>query len=95
MPLFVVEYSYSADTATGRDEHRLAHRTWLGELVERGTVVSSGPFADGTGAFILVEADDAPAVEALFGNDPFARGNLIADRRIVGWTPVLGSLGPR
>ena len=90
MSLFVVEYTYSADTVAGRDEHRPAHREWLGELAERKTVVSSGPFADGSGAFIIVDAADAETVELLFTHDPFARNGLVADLRIVEWVPVLG-----
>lgn len=90
MSLFVVEYTYSAETADGRDEHRQAHRAWLGDLVERKTVVSSGPFASGAGAFILVDAPDAESVESLFTQDPFAQHGLVADKRIVEWTPVLG-----
>ena len=91
MSLFVVEYTYSADTVAGRDEHRPAHREWLGELAEQKTVVSSGPFADGSGAFILVDAADAAAVEQLFTNDPFARNGLVTATRIVEWVPVLGA----
>ncbi|MEV0946348.1 YciI family protein [Rhodococcus sp. NPDC049939] len=90
MPLFVVEYSYSADTTAGRDEHRAAHRAWLGELAERKTVLSSGPFADGSGAFLIVDAADAKTVELLFSDDPFARNDLIAAKRIVEWIPVIG-----
>ncbi|WP_072687636.1 YciI family protein [Rhodococcus marinonascens] len=90
MPLFVVEYTYSAETVAGRDEHRPAHREWLGGLAERKTVVSSGPFADGSGAFIVVDAADATTVELLFTHDPFARNDLIAATRIVEWIPVVG-----
>ncbi|AOW92427.1 hypothetical protein BFN03_06120 [Rhodococcus sp. WMMA185] len=92
MSLFVVEYTYSADTADGRDTHRPAHRKWLGDLAERRTVVSSGPFADGSGAFIIVDAADAKTVELLFSHDPFARNDLIATKRIVEWIPVIGEL---
>jgi hypothetical protein len=31
MPLFVVDYTYSAVTAAGRDEHRATHRAWLAD----------------------------------------------------------------
>ncbi|MEU2000121.1 YciI family protein [Rhodococcus sp. NPDC019627] len=90
MSLFVVEYTYSDETAAGRDEHRAAHRAWLGDLVERKTVLSSGPFADGSGAFIIVDAADAETVELLFTHDPFAVHDLVTASRIVEWIPVLG-----
>ncbi|MFE5700311.1 YciI family protein [Rhodococcus koreensis] len=90
MSLFVVEYTYSAETAAGREEHRPAHRAWLVDLVEKKTVVASGPFADRSGAFIVVVGPDATAVEELFDQDPFARHDLLTDKRIVEWAPLVG-----
>lgn len=90
MPLFAVEYTYSEATASGRDEHRPAHRGWLGELVEAGTVRATGPWADGSGALIVVEAADEPAVREVMAQDPFARQGLLDEVRITQWLPVMG-----
>ncbi|RZL77285.1 MAG: hypothetical protein EOP32_25530 [Rhodococcus sp. (in: high G+C Gram-positive bacteria)] len=92
MPLVVVEYTYSAVTAAGRDEHRTAHRDWLADLVEQKTVIVSGPYADDSGAFIVVAADTAETVERLFTQDPFVAHGLVPAHRIIEWTPVLGML---
>ncbi|KXX58497.1 YciI family protein [Rhodococcus sp. LB1] len=92
MPLFVVEYTYSTATAAGRDEHRTAHRDWLADLVEKKTVIVSGPYADNSGAFIIVDADTAESVEQLFTQDPFVTHGLVPAHRIIEWTPVLGTL---
>ncbi len=62
MPLFAVHYSYSAATVPARDELRPVHRAWLSGLVDAGVVRTSGPYTDGSGALIVVEADDADAV---------------------------------
>ena len=77
MPLFVVEYTYSAHTAAGRDTYRSAHRAWLSELVDRQTVVACGPYADDSGAFILVESDTSDTVAQLFTHDPFVIHGLV------------------
>lgn len=92
MPLFVVEYTYSAVTDAGRDDHRTAHRDWLADLVEQKTVIVSGPYADDSGAFIVVAADTAEIVEGLFTHDPFVAHGLVPAHRIIEWTPVLGTL---
>ncbi|MEU6561000.1 YciI family protein [Nocardia nova] len=90
MPIFAVHYTYSETTAAARDEHRPRHRAWLSDLVDQGVVLSTGPYADGSGALILFSADDAATMETLLAEDPFAQEGLITDKRFVEWTPVMG-----
>ncbi|MFF0814115.1 YciI family protein [Rhodococcus sp. NPDC003318] len=91
MPVIAVEYTYSDTTAAVRDTVRPDHRAWLGGLVDAGTVLSTGPYADGRGALILVAAADAETARALFANDPFAKADLIESARFTEWTPVMGA----
>ncbi|QII06507.1 hypothetical protein BH93_15080 [Rhodococcoides fascians A25f] len=91
MPLIAVSYTYSPTTTDGRDTHRAAHRAWLAELLEQKTLVSSGPYADGSGALLLVEGPDSATVETLFAQDPFAIENLIESATFDEWTPVMGT----
>ncbi|KQU53812.1 hypothetical protein ASG84_04580 [Rhodococcus sp. Leaf278] len=91
MPLIAVRYTYSPATTDGRDTHRAAHRAWLADLLEQKTLVSSGPYADGSGALLLVEGPDAATVETLFAQDPFAIENLIESATFDEWTPVMGT----
>lgn len=91
MPVIAVEYSYATATAAARDELRPDHRAWLAGLVAAGVVLSTGPYADGTGALILVAAADADAASALFADDPFGRAGLVDAARFTEWTPVLGA----
>lgn len=95
MPLFAVEYTYSAATSDRRDEVRPDHRGWLAELVAAGAVVSTGPYADGSGALIIADAADEAAVRELFTQDPFARAGLVDAARFTEWTPVMGLLSDR
>ncbi|MGH8880529.1 MAG: YciI family protein [Stackebrandtia sp.] len=91
MPIFAVQYTYSATTTTGRDEHRPRHRAWLSDLVERGVVLATGPYADGTGALLLFRAEDQAAIAQLLSADPFAEQDLIEATRYTEWTPTMGA----
>ncbi|MFC7450062.1 YciI family protein [Rhodococcus daqingensis] len=91
MPIIAVEYTYSEATAAARDEVRPDHRAWLSGLVDDGVVLTTGPFADGSGALILVQAEAAAAARTLFTNDPFAKAGLVEAARFTEWTPVMGA----
>lgn len=92
MSLFLVEYTYDPAKNAERDALRPDHRAWLGDLLERDIVVTSGPFADGLGALIIVDTADADTVALLFTHDPFTKADLVANIRITEWVPVLGQL---
>jgi uncharacterized protein YciI len=50
---------------------RPAHRSRLTALHNEGVVRMAGPFADDSGAVILVEAPDRAAVESFLSTDPY------------------------
>ncbi|QLY29637.1 YciI family protein [Nocardia huaxiensis] len=91
MAVFAVHYVYSDATVPQRNEFRPEHRAWLNNLVDEGVVLTSGPYANGSGALILVKAEDLESVEKLFTNDPFAREGLLEDKRFVEWLPTMGA----
>ncbi|WP_028478614.1 YciI family protein [Nocardia sp. CNY236] len=91
MPIFAVHYEYSAATVPGRDAHRPAHRTWLAGLLTSGTLLTSGPYPDGSGALLLFRSASPAELQGLLARDPFAREGLIDDVRVVEWVPVLGA----
>jgi uncharacterized protein YciI len=91
MPIFAVEYSYTDATIPGRDTHRPAHRAWLLDLVDNGTVLSSGPYPDGTGALLLFQTETVDALRELLSLDPFAVKHLIERTAIREWLPVMGA----
>jgi uncharacterized protein len=51
--------------------HWAAHATVMDQLLENGTVVLGGPFADATGSLVIVEAENEHEVADLFARDPF------------------------
>ncbi|MGV8871115.1 MAG: YciI family protein [Rhodococcus sp. (in: high G+C Gram-positive bacteria)] len=85
MPMFRVEYAYSPETSSGRDDHRTDHRAWLRELERRKILRSSGPWADHSGATMIVESADKESVQRMFAHDPFALAHLIDSVRIDEW----------
>lgn len=94
MPLFVVEYTFSPETSSGRDDHRTDHHGWLAELVRRKVVLSSHPFAEAHGARFVVDAADAETVTRLFTHDPFARANLVETVRVREWDSAMDEFTP-
>ncbi len=92
MPQFAVEYTYEANSDVVRDEHRPRHRDWLRGLYDEGTLLLSGPFADGTGGLLIFSACDAAWLADLLAVDPFNEVGVVANVRIKAWTPVIGPI---
>ena len=51
-----------------------------------------GPFVDGSGALLLVEADDDEAARSLVDGDPHCVKGFVSEITIRGWMPVYGAL---
>jgi uncharacterized protein YciI len=92
MALFSVEYTYRDGSAAGRDETRPEHRAWLAKLNEEGVVLLSGPYADGSGALIMLDCADEQSAKDTLSVDPFAIAGYVADVRIKEWVSVFGPL---
>ncbi|MEU1980244.1 YciI family protein [Nocardia sp. NPDC019395] len=91
MPIFAVHYTYSDATIADRDTHRPRHRAWLADQISADTLLSSGPYPDGSGALLLFRTTDAESLAGLLAQDPFAQEKLIDEVRAVEWQPVLGA----
>jgi uncharacterized protein YciI len=92
MTVFAVEYVYDAESAEVRDANRPAHRAWLAGLAEQGTLLASGPYTDGAGALLLLEAANESELNATLKEDPFAAVRGIAGIRTSEWNPIIGML---
>lgn len=94
MSVYAVRYSYQATAEAGaiRDEHRGAHRAFLGDLASDGTLLGSGPLTDATGpaALIVLRADSAEDVAELLREDPFQQQGLVESAQIEEWNLILG-----
>lgn len=92
MSYFVVQYTYT-DDPMALDVERPKHRAFLSSMLD-DTLVASGPYvgSDLPGALLIFSGDSAQEIEDLLDQDPFWLADLIAERSIEEWNPVLGSL---
>lgn len=88
MPLFIATYEYTGDT-DARLLVRPRHREFLRGL--GASLVVSGP-TDAEGAVMIFEGASADEVGSRLDGDPFVQEGFVGERRVVGWTPVLGRL---
>ena len=54
------------------------HAEFMDRLFENGIVIMGGPFSDGTGSLVIVEAEEMNEVTTLFANDPFVVHQIFA-----------------
>lgn len=92
MATFLVDYTFTADTAAIRDESRPAHRAWLSNLCDEGILKASGPYPDGLGALLIFQTSDEDALKELIQHDPYVPVDAIEATSIRGWTPVFGPI---
>jgi uncharacterized protein YciI len=54
------------------------HATFMDRLFEDGMVVLGGPFADGTGSMVIIEAESEDGLAEVFARDPFVVHDIFA-----------------
>jgi uncharacterized protein len=70
------------------EAHRPAHRAYLTSLLEQGQLFASGPYADGSGALIIYEADSPEAAATLLESDPFHTAGVFLNWTLRPWKVV-------
>lgn len=84
---FVVLIDYTDMDARNRALE--AHRAFLAAGRDAGTVVESGPFADGKGGMYVIESPDEAAAHAFVASDPYKTDANLA-MTIRQWQSVRG-----
>ena len=84
---YVASIEYSQDSALV-EAHRPAHRVYLTSLLNEGKLFASGPYADGSGALIIYEADTPEAAGALLKADPFHAAGVFLKWSLRPWKIV-------
>jgi len=67
---------------------RPAHREYLAGLRASGKLAISGPFTEGGGALIVMEADSKEQVAAMMDADPFVKEGVFKSWFIRPWNPI-------
>ncbi len=92
---FVIMWAPGAAWENGKTVREQAywdeHAEFMDKLFEDGMVVMGGPFSDGTGSLVIVEAEDLNQVSTLFANDPFLVHEIFALRGLKQWQLFLDS----
>lgn len=85
--MWIVELTFTSGPE--RIAARAAHRSQLAVLHRQGTVRMAGPFADDTGAVIVLDVPDRRAVDAFIAADPYFATPGVTVARIRNWQPFL------
>lgn len=88
MALFAVTLEFSDDQER-RSQVRPKHREYLAQLLERGKLRESGPFADDSGALLIYDASDIAEVQEILSNDPYTPAGIIVGATIKEWNIVM------
>lgn len=90
MALFLLTYGYN-DTDL-RAKRRDDHVAYLKKMREDGVLVAAGPYEDGSGGAVLLDAEDLAAAEKLVAGDPFTQLDVTRDRHLRAWKVTVGEI---
>ena len=86
---FVILWAPGAAWTAGKTVREQAywdeHAEFMDRLFENGIVIMGGPFSDGTGSLVIVEAEEMNEVATLFAEDPFVVHQVFALRSLKQW----------
>lgn len=90
MALFLLTYGYNETDL--RAQRRDDHLAYLNTLRDEGALVAAGPYEDGTGGAILLNAEDVAAAEKIVAADPFTQLDVTRDRYLRAWKVTVGEV---
>jgi uncharacterized protein YciI len=61
------------------------HARFMDALFEEGSIIMGGPFADRTGSLVVVEAESAEQVRAMFRSDPWTEQDVLVVADVKEW----------
>ena len=78
------------DDQPGWDEHA----AFIDQLIERGTMVLGGPFADYSGSMIVLESVSEEQARELVAPDPFLANGVFVLEDVRAWNVYVDKLTP-
>jgi uncharacterized protein YciI len=85
--MWIIELAFTGEPE--RLAARPAHRERLAASHRAGIVRMCGPFADDSGALIVLDLTDRAAVDAFLAEDPYYATRGVAVTRVQEWLPFL------
>jgi uncharacterized protein len=61
------------------------HARFMDALFDQGAIILGGPFADGTGALVVVQAESAALVHEMFRGDPWTEHDVLLVGDVKEW----------
>jgi uncharacterized protein YciI len=86
MARFVLQLSFKNNER--RLETRPAHREYLRSLLDKGKLITAGPFADDTGAMLVYEVVDEAEVHDILADDPYTAADVYDITQLRQWNPI-------
>jgi len=65
------------------------HARFVDELFDAGKIVLAGPFADGSGALVIMAVESVETARAIFREDPWAQRDIQVAADVKEWTIFL------
>ena len=90
---FVILWAHGPAWAAGKtvreQPYWSEHADFMDRLFEQGMVIMGGPFTDGTGSLVLLEAETEDEVRTLLASDPFVVHDIFALSSLKQWQVFL------
>ncbi len=67
------------------------HAAFMNNLDDQGYVYLAGPFADGSGALLILNIEDEASALALMQNDPWALNDIQSPESVKEWLILMDS----
>ena len=77
--------AWNPDKTVREQAYWTEHAAFMDRLFANGIVIMGGPFSDGTGSLVLVEAEEENEVRTLIANDPFVVHKIFTLKSLKQW----------
>lgn len=67
------------------------HAAFMDRLYEEGRIILAGPYADGSRALVILEAQDAEDALSLLHDDPWVSAGILLPSEAIEWTIFMDS----
>ena len=81
--------AWIAGTTTRQQPLWDQHAAFIDKLFEQGRIIMAGPYADLTGALVIIKAASATEASQMFADDPWTTHGILLESKVIEWTVFL------